>query len=158
MNDVYLNKSTSDAACKTCICFNVKKATRTITQIFDDIYRPLGLRSGQVSILMSLSALEKCTIFELAELICLDRTSLSRNLTPIEKLGLIDIQAGTKDKRTKVLKLSPKGENILAEAYELWKKAQINIVNVIGAETKETLIHLLNSTNLQLRQKNTHKS
>ena len=82
-----------------CACFNLRKAARAITQLFDASYRDLGLKTTQLSVLNALHELGTATINQLASILMVDRTTLSRNLGPLEKNKLIIIESGA-DQRT----------------------------------------------------------
>ncbi len=116
----------------TCTCFNLRKATRAITQLYDDILRPSGLRVTQFSLLTVIWIMGKVNITRLAEEAVMDRTTLARNLDLLEKQGLIRIQAG-EDARVREVSLTPAGHDSLAAAFPYWKKAQAQVTKNLGA-------------------------
>ena len=75
-----------------CICFNLRKAARVITQIYDEAFRPTGFRSTQMPLLVATAALGPVTVNRLAEAVVMDRTTLTRNLKPLEKQGLLRVK------------------------------------------------------------------
>jgi DNA-binding MarR family transcriptional regulator len=117
--------------CPNCVCFNLRKAARAITQLYDKILRPTGLRTTQFSLLAATSLLEPVTLTRLAEMGVIDRTTLSRNFKPLEKLGLIKVTSG-EDRRTRIVTLTDRGKEALAKALPLWKKAQASVVRELG--------------------------
>ena len=125
--------------CIDCACFNIRKASRVVTQYFMETMQPSGLRSTQFTILAMLAASETLTISELAERLVVDRTTLTRNLGPLEKQGLVKAVSGT-DRRTRTIILTPQGYKTLTQALPLWKKAQQGISAYLG---KDRFHHLL---------------
>ena len=74
---------------RTCACFNFRKATRSVTQLFDQILAPTGLRSTQLVILITSSLLGPSSIARLARELVMDRSTLTRNLKPLMNMGLV---------------------------------------------------------------------
>ncbi len=114
-----------------CACFNMRKAARSITQFYEDIMRPSGLRSTQYTILSATKHLEPITVMGLAEEIVTDRTTLTRNLKVLEKHGLIRLEAG-EDRRERQIYLTDKGREAQAKAYPLWQEAQEEMIARLG--------------------------
>ena len=110
-----------------------------VTQYFSEIMQASGLRGTQFTILAMLAGSEMLTISELAERLVVDRTTLTRNLGPLEKQGFVKAVSGT-DRRTRTIHLTPQGYKTLTQALPLWKKAQENISAYLG---KERFHHLL---------------
>lgn len=127
------NSTEKAKLCVECVCFNLRKATRVATQIYDNVLKPVGIRGTQFSIMAVLAIVGSETITNLSEILVMDRTTLSRNLRPMEKASLIKISQG-KDQRTKRVSLTKKGIKTFEEAYPLWKKAQTKIVEHLGRE------------------------
>lgn len=126
-----------------CVCGNIRKAVRSVTQFYDDALRSLGIKATQMSLLGHCGKLDGATIGQLAEALVMDRTTLTRNLRPLEKKGLLKINLG-KDRREREITLTKRGVDTLARAYPLWKKAQSHVARGLG---KKRLGELL--TNLQ---------
>ena len=93
----------------TCLCLHLQRATRAIARRFDEALRPLGLTNGQFSLLMSLNRPEPAGIQGVAALLGLDRTTLTANLKPLERRGLVRTVADGEDRRTRLLALTPDG-------------------------------------------------
>lgn len=125
--------------CRECTCFNLRKAARVVTQIFDNEMRPIELRATQFTLLALTFAYGPVTVTRLSEEMVADRTTLSRNLNPMEKSGLIRIDRGA-DRRTRIVNLTDKGRKKLEDAYPLWKKAQKAIKDTLGGEKWSSLI------------------
>lgn len=122
-----------------CACFNLRKASRAMTQIYDDVLRPLNLRSGQFALLIGIRLLNRPTIQELADLTWLDRSALSRNLRPLESRGLLQIEPG-KDRRTRRITLTQDGVDALMEGYSRWETAQQKAEAMLGTQQLNGLL------------------
>jgi len=79
----------------TCACSNVRKAARAVTQLFDELLQPTGLRSTQFTLLVAVALLGEAPVTQLSRALVMDRTTLARNLKPLESLGLLTVEAGT---------------------------------------------------------------
>jgi DNA-binding MarR family transcriptional regulator len=111
----------------TCLCLHVQRAARALGRRFDDAFRPLGLTSGQFSLLMSLNRPEPPTIGAVASLLAMDRTTLTAALKPLERRGLIVVARDEQDRRSRRLKLSPAGRALLASAVPMWRQTHAEI-------------------------------
>ena len=116
-----------------CTCFNMRKAARVVTQVYDDAFRELGLRGTQFTFLAHAAAYGPITVTKLADMMFTDRTTLGRNLQPLEKNGYITVEPG-KDKRQRVVSLTDEGRSALAEALPVWKKTQQKMKQGLGME------------------------
>src|SRR6266550_8180095 len=94
----------------TCLCLHLQRAARAVARRFDAALRPLGLTSGQFSLLMSLNRPEPASIGNVSALLTMDRTTLTANLKPLERRGLVTVAADDADKRTRRLTLTPTGK------------------------------------------------
>ena len=108
----------------TCLCLHVQRAARAVARRYDEVLRPLGLTNGQFSLLMSLNRPEPPTMGQVSAVLAMDRTTLTANLKPLERRGLVEVQVDEKDRRSRRLKLTSAGRRLLAEAMPLWEKAQ----------------------------------
>ncbi len=116
---------------QNCACFNVRKSARVLTQHYDIAMQPIDLRVTQFTILAVLSSHSGITVTDLADYLMMDRTTLTRNLRPLETQGLVNTRPGD-DKRTRLIELSKKGKNKLEKAIPLWKKAQKQVTEYMG--------------------------
>ncbi len=116
-----------------CVCFGLRKTTRAVTQFYDHILEPSGIRSTQFTLMSMMAASSARTMTELANSLVMDRTTLTRNLKPLEKMGMI-MSVGSQDKRSKVFALSPAGQDALNRAIPLWESAQNKLVHALSAE------------------------
>src|SRR5918995_4635277 len=124
---------------RACACANLRKAARAVTQLFDEALAPSGLRVTQFTLLVTSRLAGESTINELAERTVMDRTTLSRNLKPLVRGGLLEMRPG-EDGRTRLVRLTPAGEQALEEAYPLWQRAQEETVSALGEERHEALL------------------
>ncbi len=124
---------------RACACANLRKAARAVTQVFDEALAPSGLRVTQFTLLVTNRLAGESTINELAERMAMDRTTLSRNLKPLVRSGLLEVRPG-EDGRTRLVRITPAGERMLEEAYPLWQRAQQETVSVLGEERYEALL------------------
>jgi DNA-binding MarR family transcriptional regulator len=115
-----------------CNCFAVRAAARHVTQFYDRFLAPIGLRTTQFSILAKLKQLGPLTINTLARDMVMDRTTLGRNILPLERDGLIRIEATASDRRAKELHLTKAGEKRLQAARKRWSEAQARFETTFG--------------------------
>jgi DNA-binding MarR family transcriptional regulator len=109
---------------RACVCLGLNRATRAISRRYDAAFKPIGITSGQFTILSALKRDKPVPISDMADLLGMDRTTLTRNLRPLETLKLVAIQPDTRDRRIRSLMLTTKGRELLKEAVPLWRKAQ----------------------------------
>jgi DNA-binding MarR family transcriptional regulator len=126
-----------------CNCFAVRAAARHVTQCYDQFLASSGLRTTQFSILAKLKRKGPLTISELAESMVMDRTTLGRNILPLERDGLIRIEAAASDRRAKALRLTKDGEKRLEAARRGWHAAQQRFEAVFGVKRAAELRSLL---------------
>jgi DNA-binding MarR family transcriptional regulator len=125
--------------CKSCACANLRSAARAVTRLYDDILRPSGLQVTQFTLLVRIALAGPAPITQLAEGLVMDRTTLTRNLKPLEKQGLVQVATG-EDHRIRWVSLTELGHQALAKALPLWEQAQAQAVNALGAERFEALL------------------
>ena len=106
----------------TCICLHVQRAARALARRFDEALRPLGLTNGQFSMLMSLNRPDAARMWEVADLLAMDRTTLTAALKLLERRGLVEILVDPDDKRSRRLALTPAGRKLLLAAVPIWKR------------------------------------
>jgi len=103
-----------------CLCLHLQRAARAVARQFDDALRPAGLTSGQFSLLMALNRPEPPTISMVAAVLAMDRTTLTANLKPLERRGLIAQKVDAVDRRNRRLILTAEGQRALAAAVPIW--------------------------------------
>jgi DNA-binding MarR family transcriptional regulator len=115
-----------------CMCHKARMASRAITRAYDDALRPTGLRATQVSVLAAVGAHGALSIQSLADSLGMDRTTLTRNLKPLEDKGLV-VLAPEARHRSRMLALAPSGHAILREALPRWERAQRTAQKRLGS-------------------------
>ncbi|HEY2526657.1 MAG TPA: MarR family transcriptional regulator [Xanthobacteraceae bacterium] len=128
---------------QTCNCYAVRAAARHVTQHYDHFLAPTGLRISQFGILTRLKIYGPLTISELAEKMAIDRTTLGRNIRPLERDGLIDIAPKASDRRVKEIRLSAAGTKRLEAARKRWQMAQEQFETNFGPDRAAELRGLL---------------
>jgi len=119
---------------QVCNCLALRQAARHVTQFYDQCLAPTGLRTTQFSILAKLKRLGPMTINALARELVMDRTTLGRTMLPLERDGLISIEDGKADRRSKELHLTKEGADRLRAAGRLWSEAQTQFEAAFGGE------------------------
>ncbi len=126
-----------------CTCLAVRQAARHITQFYDQHLAPFGLRTTQFSVLAKLKRLGPMTINALADKLVMDRTTLGRNILPLEREGLISVVPGRTDRRSRELQLTDAGIGRLQAARLGWSEAQTRFAAAFGDERAAGLRVLL---------------
>lgn len=127
-----------------CLCLHVQRGARALARLFDVGMKPFGITSGQFSLLMSLNRPEPPTLGSVASLLALDRTTLTANLKPLARAGLIEISTDLHDRRARRLRLTPDGLNVLKEATPVWKQIHTDIEkNLTNPEYLRSELNLL---------------
>lgn len=120
-------------ALRVCPCTNFRKASRVVTRLFDESLQPCGLRGTQLALLLELSLEDKTTVPRLARSLVTEESTLSRNLQPLIKRGLVSTHRGV-GHRAQTLSLTPQGWATLRQAVPLWKAAQTAFEQLIGSK------------------------
>ncbi|MDP1748794.1 MAG: MarR family winged helix-turn-helix transcriptional regulator [Reyranella sp.] len=110
-----------------CLCFAAQRAARALARRFDEALRPVGLTSGQFSLLTSLNRAEPPSIGSVAALLVMDRTTLTANLKPLERRGLVTIGVDPADRRGRRLTLTGAGRRLLRSALPIWRRTHAEI-------------------------------
>jgi len=116
-----------------CVCFNLRKASRIITLIYDQTLQPSGLRATQFNLLIAIKKYGPITIKRLAENILMHRTALARNLKPLEQKDFLKIEPGN-DRRERRIRITKGGREALVRAYPYWEDAQRQVTDAVGQE------------------------
>ena len=136
-----------------CTCLAVRQAARHITKFYDQHLAPAGLRTTQFSILAKLRRQGPMTINALADELVMDRTTLGRNILPLEREGLISVAPGRTDRRSKELRLTDTGLERLRAGVQGWKNAQREFAAAFGGERTvglRALLHEVVATDLHV--------
>ena len=115
----------------TCLCLHTQRAARALARRFDEALRLLEITNGQFSLLMSLNRLDPPTIGNVADLLAMDRTTLTANLKPLERRGLVKLGVDKTDRRIKRLTLTAKGTALLISALPVWKKEHMALERLL---------------------------
>lgn len=126
-----------------CNCFAVRKAARRLTQTYDAKLAPSGVRVTQFMILMALNREDGLSVNELAEFMVMNRTTMGKNLRPLEREGLVDVRVSKEDRRSRNILLTRKGRALLEKAYPLWRSAHESFQEQHGAKFAEQLRGML---------------
>jgi len=136
-----------------CNCLALRQASRHVTQFYDQFLAAAGLRTTQFSILARLRRLGPMTISVLAADLVMDRTTLGRNLQPLEREGLVAVVKGREDRRSREIRLTEAGVERLRAAVEGWLKAQAGFEGVFGQQRSaelRALLHAVSASQLQV--------
>jgi DNA-binding MarR family transcriptional regulator len=125
-----------------CPGFRLRQAARVFTKIYDDAYRPLRLQMSQLPVLAALAIFGEsgATMTSLADAIVMDPTTLSRNVRPLEKMGLVRVARSPDDARARVVLLTRAGERALASAFSLWEGVLKDVRAALGADALADLL------------------
>ena len=133
---------------ETCACHRIRMAARAVTRRYDEALRPCGLRATQVSLLAAVALEGAISIAALARTVGMDRSTLTRNLAPLEAEGLLAI-GGEGFRRSRTLAITAKGRAKLARALPLWQKAQRALKGEMGRRwdaVQRSLTHVIEAT------------
>ena len=125
--DIALPYSTTLHVRDACLCLHLQRAARAVARRFDEALRPVGLTNGQFSLMMSLNRPEAPKLGSVAELLALDRTTLTANLKPLERRGLVAVTTDPDDRRSRRLSLTAAGKALLADAFPVWQETHARI-------------------------------
>lgn len=125
-----------------CTCGKLREAARAVTLLYDKAFESSGLLSTQLGVLHTIHTSTSITISQLARELGMDRTTLTRNLSVLEKQGLIKISSG-KDHRTRIVTITSKGRTSVAKAIPLWNEVQRTVKQQMGEKAWSELMHYL---------------
>ncbi len=126
----------------SCAGYNIRRATRAITSLYGGVLKVAGLKSTQFTLLAGINARGGTPLSELADIMAMDRTTLTRNMSYLIKQGFIETLSG-EDKRVKIIHLTKKGKVKLDEAFPIWADIQTRFVKRLGQDKFEQLLDLL---------------
>lgn len=121
----------------TCTCYALRKLTRTVTRLYDQHLSMAGIKATQFGLLRAVES-EALPISRLAELIAMERTTLTRNLRPLQEAGWVELGAA-KDARLRVVKITPLGRDKIREAKAAWRGAQSALEQALGDDATRAL-------------------
>lgn len=111
----------------SCLCLHMQRAARALARRFDEALRPVGLTNGQFSLLMALNRPEPPAMGPVAQLLAMDRTTLTAALKPLQRDGLVKIVPDPEDRRSHLLILTDRGHGVLAAAIPIWRDTHASI-------------------------------
>ncbi|MCJ8500853.1 MarR family winged helix-turn-helix transcriptional regulator [Desulfatitalea alkaliphila] len=123
----------------TCVAGNLRRVSRAVAKVYDVALKPSGLRGTQFNLMTAIIIMGPVAISKLAEVLAMDRTTLTRNLGPLQKQGLVDISAGD-DQRTRIVEMTLEGKQIYQQALPLWDKAQNEMAGKLGKDRIKSLL------------------
>jgi DNA-binding MarR family transcriptional regulator len=130
-----------------CLCFRSRRVARGLTRMYEEALRPLGLEPTQLTLLnvVALSGPGGGAMGLMADFLALDPTTLSRNLRPLERAGLVRMAQGT-DRRIRLARITPAGRRMIARALPRWRAAHARVVAALGGEGADLLRTRLDAT------------
>ena len=134
-----LSYGTTPKVRDSCLCLHVQRAARAVARRFDQALQPLELTNQQFSLLMALNRPAAPTMGSVAELLAMDRTTLTAALKPLERRHLVSVEVDPDDKRSRRLTLTAGGRSLLARALPLWKRAQAATERLIQGVSPDRL-------------------
>lgn len=127
-----MEKITKDVAAY-CACMKLRIASRKVTRLYDAAFRPSGITPTQFTLLTAVNEKDDVSLTSLADILGLERTTLLRNLKPLERDGLI-LLSTSDNSRTRIVKLSSRGFTKLEQVLPLWREAQATLENLLGPD------------------------
>lgn len=115
-----------------CLCLAAQRAARALARRFDAAFRPVGVTSGQFSLLMSLNRSSPPSLGAVAEVLAMDRTTLTAALKPLARRGLVTVRPDDEDRRARRLALTAKGHALLARAVPFWRREHARVERELG--------------------------
>ncbi|WP_437774458.1 MarR family winged helix-turn-helix transcriptional regulator [Sorangium sp. So ce1097] len=124
-----------------CALVRVRRASRALTRLYDDSLRPLGLQATQLTMLVAVATCgdQGVRLSALADGLVMDRTTLTRNLVPLEKAGLLRVARAPDDARVRLILLTRQGERAIEAAFPLWEQTQKHVRQQLGAGQADAL-------------------
>jgi DNA-binding MarR family transcriptional regulator len=124
-----------------CLCFRARRVSRALTRLYDEELRPLGIQATQLTLLnaIALSGEAGARMGGLVEVLAMDSTTLSRNLRPLQRAGLVTVGRLPADRRVRVVALTPAGQRLIEDALPLWQRAHERIISFLGPEAAAEL-------------------
>jgi DNA-binding MarR family transcriptional regulator len=136
---VTVDRALCAEAMKVCACFNLRRASRAVTRLFDEILGAAGLRSTQFVALVAIQRDGSSTLPRLARMLGVDRSTLTRSLAPLSKAGYVTTRSAGPS-RVASVRVTPAGEAVLARCVPLWKDAQGRFEAKVGAANWKRLL------------------
>jgi DNA-binding MarR family transcriptional regulator len=126
-----------------CLCLHTQRAARALARRFDEALRPVDLTNGQFSLLVSLNRPVPPNLGSVANLLAMDRTTLTAALKPLERRGLLKVAIDKEDRRGRLLIITPAGRALLNKAFPIWKKTHAQVEKEISGTSPDRLRSVL---------------
>jgi DNA-binding MarR family transcriptional regulator len=146
-----MTKELDMSAVENCVCFNLRWVTRAVTQFYDSEMRRHGIRPTQGTILLALNARESWTMAELSDWLGMDRTTLVRNLRPLQREGFVEAGGGGHGRLVE-LAITAKGRKQIEKLTPAWKSAQCAVVKTLGEKRWSAILSDLETAALALNK------
>jgi DNA-binding MarR family transcriptional regulator len=135
-----------------CACFDLRRATRAVSRMYDDFLRDAGLNITQFSLLRLIYVEKDLSISTLGRYMVMDRTSITRALAPLERDRLIYSRTGA-DKRIRIISVTNKGRKLVESAEPKWRQAQEALMDTIGEDRWRAMSTVLRNTTRMVRHR-----
>jgi DNA-binding MarR family transcriptional regulator len=124
-----------------CLCLRLRQGARTMTRLYDEALRPLGVQTSQLSLLVAVACFgeDGAGMGALADAVGMDRSTLTRNVRPLERAALLRVARSARDARSRSVSLTPAGERLIEAALPLWKDAQASVKATLGKANARAL-------------------
>ncbi len=126
----------------TCLCLHVQRAARALARRFDNALKPLGLNNGQFSLMMALNRPQPAPMGPVAEVLAMDRTTLTAAVKVLERRGLVETLPHPDDRRSRLMRLTSEGTALLSQALPIWERVHGELDGELGpsmAPLRQTL-------------------
>lgn len=141
MDDDHLRRATTEVH-RSCLSMALRQAARALTQRYDAALSADGIRSTQFNLLVALAQAPSVPLSRLAKAVVMDRTTLTRNLAPLVRRGLV-AESGAEDKRVRSYTLTARGKQLLVRALPDWEAAQARVLRVLAKQDADQLRRIL---------------
>ncbi len=138
-----MEKSEIESILQACACANLRTVSRSLTQLYNQLLQPTGLKITQYYMLVNIYQYKKLSISELSDVMMLDQTTITRNVNVLVKNEFVQVERDDHDSRSKCVSLTSIGVKKLSEATPIWMKVQEKIENEIGTDNYEHLLRTL---------------
>jgi DNA-binding MarR family transcriptional regulator len=135
-----------------CLVFRARRVARVLTRLYDEALRPLGIQATQLTLLNAIALCDEASggdgapMSRIADVLAMDLTTLSRNLRPLEKSRLIEVQPLPADRRVRVARLTSSGRQLIENALPLWRHAHARVVEALGPAAAAELKRAFDTT------------
>jgi len=145
------SKELDMSAPENCVCFNLRRMARLVTQFYDAEMRRHGIRPTQGTILLALNAKESWSMAELSDWLGMERTTLVRNLRPLQRDSLVEAGGGGRGRLVE-LTITAKGRKQIEKLTPAWKSAQCAVVKTLGEKRWSAILSDLETAALALSE------